>query len=625
MFQTLLKTCTLLLLLLSGGNLHAQLVADDNIPGVLIEPGYDIELAIGGLNYPSNIAHDGAGRVWITEAGFPGVPPTVKELSLDLTGAGNGSATIILTPAMLPLGMAAPPFTDLTYHNGMMFLSHRQMGANGTTVGCISRFNVDDPAGTFQTILTNLPSTGDHSNNTIVFNDAGRAYISLGSATNTGVVGADNDWVPDAPLFAEIAPVDMTFRPNGFTTRVPVPFDPEADDVTAAYRPFGTGAEAAPYTVPAVTPAAPNNGIIAGSGTVYSFDPMAADAASTLQLEAWGLRNPFGIGFDAADNGRLFISNNGSDVRGQPGDPNDPLDPSTFVIRGNRPVANDYDDMFVIETGGNAEFFGWPDFLHDIDTNEPVSIGDDRFCNNPALTDSDCAEPVFEENYSNSLTVEPAFAPVGPYVSVTGFMASESESFGYLNSLFVTESGSFSPQTGAFSFTGYKVARYDNETGEKNDFLVNEGDDVMSLFVPEKMNKPVSIAFMGDMMLVVDLGVLEPGVDIFESGTGKVWVVANGDISSTDDLSTLGIDIGEVTPNPAATTAGVTLKMEQAATLTATVHDLSGRPMQTVFEGQFTTGTHRLDLDLSPLPAGSYLIRFVGSEGATTRRFVVVN
>ena len=622
MFKTLLPLC--LGVLLCATSSTAQLIADDNVPGVLIETGYDIELAVGGLNYPSNIAHDGNGRVFITEAGFPGVPPTVKELNLDLTGGGNGSATVILAPGMLPLGAAMPPFTDITLHNGMMFLSHRQMGANGTVVGALSRFNVDDPVATFQTILTNLPSTGDHSNNTVVFNDAGRGYITLGSATNTGVVGADNeDWVPDAPMFAEIAPVDITFRPNGFQTRVPVPFDPEADDVTAAYRPFGTGAETAPYTVPAVTPAAPNNGIIAGSGTVYSFDPMAADVASTLQLEAWGLRNPFGIGFDAADNNRLFISNNGSDVRGQPGDPNDPLDPSTFVVRGNRPVANDYDEMFVIETGGDAEFFGWPDWMHDVDTNEPVSVGDPRFCDNPALEDSDCAEPVFDPDFAATLTVENAFAPVGPYVSVTGFMANESGAFGFENSLFVTESGSFSPQTGAFSFTGYKVARYDNVTGAKTDFLVNEGDDATSLFVPEKMNKPVSVAFMDDLLLVVDLGVLEPGIDLFQANTGKVWVVANGDITDVDDLEALGVHIGEVTPNPAGAEAGVTVRLQNAMPLTADVYDLRGRLVASTFDGQLAAGAHRLELELDNLPAGTYLLRFVGGAGVTVRRFVV--
>ena len=292
-------------------------------------------------------------------------------------------------------------------------------------------------------------------------------------------------------------------------------------------------------------------------------------------------------------------------------------------VRGNRPVANDYDDMFVIETGGDAEFFGWPDWMHDADTNEPVSVGDPRFCDNPALEDGDCAEPVFDPDFAATLTVEDAFAPVGPYVSVTGFMASESAEFGFENSLFVTESGSFSPQTGAFDFTGYKVARYDNVTGEKTDFLVNEGDDALSLFVPEKMNKPVSVAFMGDMLLVVDLGVLEPGIDLFQANTGKVWVVANGDITNVDDLEALGVSIGEVTPNPTGAEAGVTVRLETTTQLKAGVYDLQGRLVVPTFDGQLAAGAHRLDLELDELSAGTYLLRFVGEAGVTVRRFVV--
>src|SRR5262245_13882629 len=62
------------------------------------------------------------------------------------------------------------------------------------------------------------------------------------------------------------------------------------------------------------TPKIRHQGIIAGGGTVYSFDPEAADPTSTMRLEAWGFRNPYGIGFDPFDPNRLFVSNNGADV-----------------------------------------------------------------------------------------------------------------------------------------------------------------------------------------------------------------------------------------------------------------------------------------------------------------------
>ncbi|MBA2581988.1 MAG: glucose/sorbosone dehydrogenase-like protein, partial [Bacteroidetes bacterium] len=242
--------------------------------------------------------------------------------------------------------------------------------------------------------------------------------------------------------------MDITFAPNGFTARVPTPLDPDSNAVTAAYRAFDTGEETSEYVVAAATPNNPQDWIIAGVGSVYSFDPSAADVAGSLVLECWGLRNPFGIAFDASNASQLFISNNGTDIRGQAGDPNDPLNPATYVIQGNRPLFNDKDDMFEITVGGVVEFFGWPDYFHDPVTNEPLSVADPMFCDSPVLEDTDCAEPLFAQSFANTLVVKDAFATVGQSVSVTGFAPSTSTEFGFENNLFVTESGSFAPQTG---------------------------------------------------------------------------------------------------------------------------------------------------------------------------------
>ena len=506
------------------------LVPDDDVPGVLIEQGYNLRLVVDGLNYPSNVAFGSgadAGRAWVTESGYaaPNVPPSVTEVTLP--ASGMGTKTILLTPGMLPLGRLAPPFTDVTWRGGMLYLGHRQSGANGWTVGAYSRFSPSDPVGTFETLVTNLPSVGDHQNNTVVFGADGRAYFGQGSATNSGVVGTDNvaRWAERAPGFREIPPVDVVLNGAEFTARAPNALDPEGDDVTAPFRPYGSGAIDAGFVVPGATPAAPQDGIVAGTGAVYSFDPDAADPTSTLRLEAWGLRNPFGLAFSASDPTRLFVSNNGSDIRGQAGNPNDPFNPATYVIRGTRPVAQEYDDLFVLTVGGEVEFFGWPEFFHDPETGQPLLASDPIFCASPALTDADCPGPIFDEAFRNSLTVRPALAEVGLYVSVTGFEPSTSAAFGYVGSLFTTESGSFSPQTGAFEFTGYKVSRIDPVTGAETDFVVNVGSTPEALFARGTLNKPVSAAFLGDRLVIVDLGAAEPGINIFESGTGKVWVV----------------------------------------------------------------------------------------------------
>ena len=624
MLLTITRISLFLSVLLLGCPLAGQgLVADDNVPGTLIAEGYNIELGVGALTFPSNITHDGVDRIWITEAGIPGVPPSVRSIILaDSTTAGT--STIVLTPEMLPTGRLIPPFTDLTYHDGMIWLAHRQKGANDWNVGAYSRFDPANPAGTFQTIVTNLPSVGDHSNNTLVFGEDGRAYFGQGSATNSGVVGADNaDWLAMAPGFAEIAPVDLVFADTTFSPLAATDADPDANAVTAAYRPFDSGDPMSTYSVLAATPASPSNGIIAGSGTVYSFDPAADDPTATMRLEAWGLRNPFGLTFDAADPSRLFISNNGSDIRGFAGDTSAPLNPETYVIDGNRPIAGDWDELFVITTGGDTEFFGWPDFLHDTLTNEPLSITDPQFCDSPVLGTEDCPQPIFEKAFRDSLTVQPAFAPVGPFVSVTGLEPSTSSNFGFENDLFVTESGSFSPQTGAFSFTGYKIGRYNSTTGAKEDFLVNDGSTAVELFDSAGFNKPVSVAFLGDMMLVVDLGVLEPGINVFMPGTGKVWMVRKTNTTSIDLARDFGVDFAGVFPNPVRDQANLNLNLSQPLDARISVFDMQGRELSTVFDGRLSAGAQAQAINTTDLPTGTYVVRMASNGGVISRRFVV--
>ena len=498
----------------------AQALVESDVAGVFIEDGYELDLVVGGLTYPSNITH-GAGRTWVTESGFnPMIPPTVREL----VGA---NATVILSPAMLPMGTLMGPFTDVTYHDTRIWLSHRQRGVNGWPVGAISSFSPSDPAGTFATAITNLPSVGDHSNNEIVVGPDGRMYFGQGSATNSAVVGADNvgRWTAEYPGFHEIAPVPLVLNGREFVARVPTPLDPDSNAVTAPYRPFDSGPIDSGYVVPAATPASPVDGLIAGTGTVYSFDPGAADPTTTLRLEAWGLRNPFGLTFDATDSTRLFVSNNGADIRGRATDPSDPLNPAKFQIVGNRPIANDYDEVFALRIGGEVEFFGWPEYFHDPATGLPVRASDTQFCDNPALDADDCPGPIFDDGFAASLTVQPVFAFAGPYVSVTGLAPSTDSAFAPFGTLFTTESGSFSPQTGAFTFTGYEVTRTDPSTGQVTPFIQNRGPTAAELFRADKLNKPVSVSFEGNVMYVVDLGVLEPGINLFGPQTGKVWVV----------------------------------------------------------------------------------------------------
>lgn len=44
------------------------------------------------------------------------------------------------------------------------------------------------------------------------------------------------------------------------------------------------------------------------------------------------------------------------------------MPPSELRPVGSRPIANDYEDIYTFERGGAEEFFGWPDYYHDPDS-----------------------------------------------------------------------------------------------------------------------------------------------------------------------------------------------------------------------------------------------------------------
>jgi hypothetical protein len=176
--------------------------------------------------------------------------------------------------------------------------------------------------GTFQTVIAGFPSFGDHPNSQIVFGANGRAYINVAVPTNSGVVGPDDGWAPSFKTLHDFPGVDVELSGIGYQTLIgPRPswaLDPNggtpAAKTTYPFVAFGAPLPAG-NKVTAPTPTNPINGIIAGGGTVYSFDPDAKDPTSTMRLEAWGLRVPYGIGFDPFNPQLLFVSNNGADVR----------------------------------------------------------------------------------------------------------------------------------------------------------------------------------------------------------------------------------------------------------------------------------------------------------------------
>ncbi len=474
---------------------------------VTIPPGYSIAAVATGLNFPTAMTFWG-NTIWVTEAGIAGLP-TVK--TIDHTG----TVTTILTSAMLPAGTLVSPMTGIKYARGWIWLIHRQTNTSGVAVGAISRFRPKDPVGSFQTVLSGIPSFGDHPNSQIVFGPGGRAYFNGAAPTNSSVVGPDNGWATSHPTLHDFPAVDIRLSGIGYQTLVPFPpLDPTAMLITEPFMPFGGGTVPAETMVPAVSAANPQQGIIAGSGSVYSFDPEAANPASTLRLEGWGFRNPYGIGFDPFHPGLLFVSNNGADSRQR-------VVNGQLVIAGSRPIANDWDDMFVIHPGHEAQFFGWPDYFHDPVTRQPLPVTDPFFC--PAGANP-CPQFAFSDTFRATLTVQPAFAELEDHCSANMFDFSTHEEFGYVGDLFIAETGSLPPGTGAASLIGYKVARIDRTSGAVSDFIVHTDSTVATVFQADGFNKPIDVRFRGPHMYVVDMGVFPPAA--LTPNSGKIWMVS---------------------------------------------------------------------------------------------------
>lgn len=464
---------------------------------VVVPAGYTMTAVATGLNFPSAITFQGD-SIWVTEAGFV-TPPAVKKID------SNGTITTELTANMLPAGILVSPVTGITFHGGWMWLVHRQT-VDGVPVGAISKFRPNNPVGTFQTVLNGLPFFGDHPGSSIEFGPDGRAYISTGLPTNSSVVGPDNGWAVKTPTFHDFPPVDIKLSGFGYQTAKPFALDPTATKITEPFMPFGAGAVPADTPVHAATPATPGNGIIkVGGGAVYSFDPHASNAASTLRLEGWGFRNDYGLGFDPFDPNLLFVSNNGSDDR------------------GSRPIENDWDDMFIIHLGEDLPFFGWPDYFHDPVTHEPLPVTDPFFCP-PSPPYGVCPHFALSKSFRDTLTVQPAFAEIENHSSANMFDFSADDDFGYVGDIFIAETGSIPPGTGATSLIGFKVARIDRNTGEVTDFIAHTSSDAATVFAPTGFNKPIDVKFRGDKMFIADFGLFAPAS--LTPGTGKIWMVS---------------------------------------------------------------------------------------------------
>jgi hypothetical protein len=162
-------------------------------------------------------------------------------------------------------------------------------------------------------LLNNLPNYGDYKESILRIN-GNELYISIGAATNSGVVGNDNAWILDNPFNYDISPKDITIRGKNF-----------GSEKTGAFVPYKTKNIAGQLI----------SGHFPGSASVINYNLSNGES----ETYAWGIRNIKSMSFSSE--GKLIAAVGGMEDRGL------------------RPVKGDVDYIYEIK---KDQWYGWPDY-----------------------------------------------------------------------------------------------------------------------------------------------------------------------------------------------------------------------------------------------------------------------
>ncbi len=441
-----------------------------DVADIALAPGYKIEPVATGLNMPTGVAFDNAGGVYVTESGYcyGEVWSTPRLLRI----GRNGARTVVAS------GGRNGPWNGLAYANGSFYVAEGGELEGGRILR-ISR------GGRKTVLVSGLPSIGDHHTNGPVVGPDGGIYFGQGTATNSGVVGADNakfGWRKRFPDFHDVPARDVVLAGKNYETRE----RGKGRVVTGAFLPYGTPS----------SPGQVIRGRLPANGAIMRVAP----GGGAPQLVAWGFRNPFGLAFSPEN--QLYATDNGYDDR------------------GSRPIFGSGDLLWKVRRGA---WHGWPDFSGDL----PVAQ------NHFSVPGK--ARPQFVLARHPNQPPKPA-AVFGVHSSANGFDFSRSNAFGYRGNAFVAIFGDQAPGTGkVINAVGFKVARVDVRNGAIEEFAVNRGriNAPASALRRGGLERPVAARFdpSGRALYVVDFGVLlmdRKGAHP-KQHTGVLWKITRAD------------------------------------------------------------------------------------------------
>lgn len=453
---------------------RAELARHLDPADIALPPGYRARVIASGLTFPTGLAVDDRGTLYVVESGYAygEVFTTPRLLRVEPDGR---------TAELARGERAHAPWNGVDFYQGSFFIAEGGQLEGGRILRV-------DPDGSSHVLIDHLPSVGDHHTNGPRVGPDGLVYFGQGTATNSAVVGEDNHqfgWLARHPEFCDIPGRDVRLAGVNYTTADPLRGRGQA--VTGAFLPFGTPSEAG-QVIPGRVPC---------TGAIMRVPPAGGEA----ELVAWGLRNPFGLAW--SPEGGLYVTEN------------------SFDDRGSRPVWGTGDVLWKIEPG---RWYGWPDYF----AGEPLSHGD-RF----QPPGKRRPQRLLAEDPGK--VPKPA-GVLGVHSASTGLDFSTSPAFGHVGEAFIAQFGDMAPAVGkVLAPVGFRVVRVDPRSGAVEEFAANAGDRVgpASRFGGGGLERPVAVRFSPDgrTMYIADFGIMtvtKQGPQP-RPGTGVVWAITRDD------------------------------------------------------------------------------------------------